>query len=242
MARPPQLHVGRAARPPPPAGPLIRRAAPSDPAARVCSLLQRRLALGTALIVRRPGQRARHGAVEHQHAHPGRQRHRLDLERAAVDQQAWPATPQATASWSMMPLCTPTISFSTRWPRRASAVRSIGQPANVISATATPSSSEADEESPEPSGRSPSISRSAPGMGIRSRAAAPRRRARSASTPAHRAGADRRHAALVLAVHAWGDGAQHAIVPASNGNLRAHGRALPERPSRHYSRCARQSG
>ena len=63
--------------------------------------------------------------------------------------RAWPSTPAADASWSMIPHGTPDARCSARWQSCAS---SSGEPSNP-SASATATSSAADDDSPAPIGQ-----------------------------------------------------------------------------------------
>gem|GEM_PF-4522921 len=69
----------------------------------------------------------------------------------------WPARAPAITIGSMMPLGTPTQSFSTFWASRAMAVGVILCPARDARALSTAISKAADDDTPAPTGRSVSI-------------------------------------------------------------------------------------
>jgi hypothetical protein len=56
------------------------------------------------------------------------QRHRLHLERPAVEQQRRPTREAADANWSMTPQAIPTYSFSARWQSFANGIASQAMP------------------------------------------------------------------------------------------------------------------
>jgi hypothetical protein len=79
---------------------------------------------------------------------------------------AWPSTPAAPISWSMMPLCTPTHRFSTRCIARAMAGGSQAKPLDAAKAAATASSTAADDDRPAPRGTSEASAPSKPRKGV----------------------------------------------------------------------------
>ncbi len=72
------------------------------------------LALGASGVVGGAGQGAGDGAVEHENADAGGQRDRFGFQVRQSMSSADPAASQAMATWSMMPLRRPMISFSIR--------------------------------------------------------------------------------------------------------------------------------
>ena len=85
---------------------------------------------------------------------------------------ACPAWQSSAADWSMMPVGTPTKSFSARRAIAASSVRGTSSPASWVRASATAHSRAADEDSPAPCGRSESMASRAPGTGYPARPSA----------------------------------------------------------------------
>ena len=101
---------------------------------------------------------------------------------------AWPARDSSAAIWSMIPLGTPTKSFSARRARAASSGRGTGTWWSSVRARAVAHSSAADEDRPAPAGRSASIAISAPPYLVTRLAERPGHPGRVGGPAGHRSG------------------------------------------------------
>ncbi len=86
----------------------------AQPRGDVLQPVQGGFTLGASGVVGRFGQGAGDGAVEHENADAGGQRDRFGFQVRQSMSSADPAASQAMATWSMMPLRRPMISFSIR--------------------------------------------------------------------------------------------------------------------------------